>query len=203
MTTATTKKLRKVVESPAKLLNRIRDIKKQHEYADRKVHKLKLELYKTVYLYYVTQEANGHHPSSVTDNLLEKIGATRGYWTNCRKYGEFIRDNKLDTESMRASSLVHATKGVKIEKRHLARVCKALQNGEGPSEMRRLMCELGYTVLPPVPSWTRKMVRQHKKEWEDWKPEMATLLSAIKKTSDGKQKVQLVLKVGGREKVVV
>ncbi len=188
-------------DSAAKLLKRIRDLKNSVEYLDKKFNRTKIELWQNVYLYYETKITKEQYTiPEVSVELVELVGALTGYWTRARRVGQFIRENRLDCETVRCSSLSHVGART-IDGKHLPRITKALEAGVGPTGMHQLLCELGYEALKGIPDWTKKMVRRNKSSAEDWTLEMGQLLKGIKKT-EGCEKATLTLHVGRKEWIV-
>jgi hypothetical protein len=187
----------------AQLLQRIRSLKATVLQTAKKLHRQKIELWMNIYLYFETRMAKDQYSKSeVVDELTASVGGPRGYWTRARHIGEFIRVNRLDCEEVWCSSLSKVGNR-RINSKHVSRICRALERGIGPSAMDRLLCELGYRALPRIPEWNRRMIRRYKSTWTDWEKEMAGLVAGIKCTTDSKPKIELVLKVAGKEVVVV
>lgn len=196
-------KLKVEAASAAKLLQRIRSLKRTVEITTKKLHRQKIELWLNTYLYCETVEGKEKWSrGEAYAELVETVGGNSGYWGRARSIGQFIRTHRLDCEEVWCSSLSKVGCRI-INPKDFPRIRKALEDGMGPSQFDRLLCELGYKAFPKLPAWNKKMIRRAKKQWEDWEPEMRQLVAGIGATHDKSPSIELVLKVSGKEVVSV
>lgn len=184
-------------DSPAKLLNRLRELKNTVEYTRAKLRRQKNELWACAMLYInQVMTTQRKEKAEVCSELEQQIGGSKAFWANCYRYGCMIRDMKLDMETVAPSSLAQLPVPQHIKPQHLKPLAKALNAGAGPSQINRMLSRYGYGKFSSkIPGWKKAEIRKSKTAFTDWKAEMELWAEQIATTTDGHVKVRLQLHV--------
>lgn len=190
----------------ADLLAKIKDLYKRSTYSEKQVHRMKIELYQTVYAWAETEMAQRHYDTvaSACTSLGKELGIGTGPARSWYRYGKFIRDEGLDPEQLIPSSLASTAKPLsfsRLSAHQQKKVCDLLNSGAGPGRVKKYLRKTGkfYTGEMSTTSM-RTWVRRKKKSYKDFHHEMEDLRSriALLKCADGHD-VQLSVFVDGEE----
>lgn len=193
--------------NPARILNKIRELRKSYNLQERKTHEVRVELSQSVYMFYEGCSIKGMVKRDITRELVTSVGSNMDSWTTLYRMGKALKTLRLDPKKITAGglNLLSKVRCEKIPKEDKTILRNLLNKGASATDVQRKLRLLGISAMPGMSSGSRMAIRRNKRKWEDWTPEFASLLTSVRQTTDKKPppKIEIVLRVNGRDELVV